>query len=87
MDKNSTLKELQIIPGIGKACSQDLWNLGIRSVSALRGKSPERLYARFCRLQGGPVDRCMLYTLRCAVYFAETKKPDPQKLLWWNWKD
>jgi hypothetical protein len=25
--------------------------------------------------------------MRCAVYFAKTKNPDPEKLKWWNWKD
>ena len=24
---------------------------------------------------------------RCAVYFASTEDPDPEKLKWWNWKD
>ena len=33
------------------------------------------------------VDRCLLYVFRCACYYARTKRPDPQKLLWWNWKD
>ena len=33
------------------------------------------------------IDRCMLYVLRCAVYFASTPRPEPEKLLWWNWKD
>jgi len=33
------------------------------------------------------VDRCMLYVLRCAVYYASTLDPDPRLLQWWNWKD
>jgi len=28
----------------------------------------------------------LLYVFRCAVYFAENKNPDPEKLKWWNWK-
>ncbi len=62
-------------------------NLGIRSVADLRGKDPERLYDRECRRQGKPVDRCLLYVFRCAVYYASTAQPKPELLLWWNWKD
>jgi len=29
----------------------------------------------------------VLYTFRCAVYYAKTPGPDPRLLLWWNWKD
>lgn len=83
----AVLKALQAIPGVGKRVSVDLWNLGIREVGDLRGKDPEELYARLCLLQGKDVDRCMLYTLRCAVYFASTESPDPELLKWWSWKD
>jgi hypothetical protein len=33
------------------------------------------------------VDRCLLYVFRCAVYFAEHTRHDPELLKWWNWKD
>jgi hypothetical protein len=36
---------------------------------------------------GRHVDRCVLYTFRCAVYFASESKHDPELLKWWNWKD
>ena len=81
------LKDFQRIPGIGKACSIDLWNLGYRSVEELKGEDPEVMYEKLCEFQGQHIDRCMLYTFRCAVYFAETKNPKPDKLKWWNWKD
>lgn len=81
------LKELQVIPGIGKSLAYDLYELGIHSVSDLQGKDPQKLYERHCELKGMHVDRCVLYTFRCAVYFAETKNPDPEKLKWWNWKN
>jgi hypothetical protein len=29
----------------------------------------------------------MLYTFRCAVYYASNTKHDSEKLKWWNWKD
>ncbi len=81
------LKELQIIPGVGKSIAQDLLDLGIRTPKALKGRNPEKLYFQLCNLRGQHIDRCMLYVFRCAVYFVETKKPQPRLLLWWNWKD
>ena len=38
-------------------------------------------------MRGGTMDRCVLYVFRCAVYFAETSRHDPELLKWWNWKD
>jgi len=81
------LKDLRRIPGVGKSIAVDLWDLGLRSVEDLRGRDPEALYAALEALAGCHVDRCMLYVLRCAVYFAETPDPDPERLKWWNWKD
>jgi hypothetical protein len=85
--KREALKQLQEIPGIGKSIAEDLWHLGIRKVADLRGKDPEKLYLKRCIQQGTPIDRCLLYTFRCAVYFASHKNHDPQLLKWWNWKD
>ena len=85
--KNAVLLELRRIPGVGKRISEDLWNLGIRSISDLKERSPEELYARLCVFQGTQVDRCMLYVFRCAVYFASTKRHDAELLKWWNWKE
>jgi hypothetical protein len=56
-------------------------------VDDLRHRDPEELYERLCALQQAHVDRCMLYTLRCAVYFASNEAYDPELLKWWNWKD
>ena len=86
-DKNAVLKELQKIPGIGKACSLDLWNLGIRKIQDLKGKSPEQLYTKLNQVTGSTHDICMLYTFRCAVYFASEPRHDREKLNWWYWKD
>lgn len=85
--KREALKQLQGIPGIGESIAEDLWQLGIRRVTDLQGKDPEKLYLKRCIQQGTPIDRCLLYTFRCAVYFAEHKKHDPELLKWWNWKD
>jgi nucleotidyltransferase/DNA polymerase involved in DNA repair len=88
-DKESALKELSQIPGVGKVVSQDLYNLGFTSIKDLKGKSPERIYESHNKLRGSIQDRCMLYTFRCAVYYAntDTEKREKQKLNWWYWKD
>lgn len=85
--QQAILKEFQTIPGVGKSIAMDLWNLGFRSVQELANQDPEELYIRQCGLQGTQVDRCLLYTFRCAVYYASHKEHDPELLKWWNWKD
>jgi hypothetical protein len=81
------IRALSVIPGIGPSLAADLYLLGIRKVESLKGRDPEALYRKLCRQVGQPVDRCVLYTFRCAVYFATEKKHDPEKLKWWNWMD
>ena len=83
----AVLKELQSLPSVGPSIAVDLYELGIRSVAALGRKDPERLYTRHCEQKGMVVDRCVLYTFRCAVYAARTQTPRKDLLLWWNWKD
>jgi hypothetical protein len=83
----AAIQLLREIPGVGPSIARDLWELGIRKVSDLRGKDPERLYLRRCKQQGAVIDRCLLYVFRCAVYYASTRKHDPELLKWWNWKD
>ena len=85
--KEKALQDLRTIPGVGKSISFDLWNLNIRSVGALKNKDPEKLYLEHCIFVGQPVDRCLLYVFRCAVYYASHKHHNPKLLLWWNWKD
>src|SRR5205085_11043466 len=83
--QQAILKQLQTIPGIGKSIALDLWNLGYRSVEELKGQDPEEMYVRQCELQGTQVDRCLLHTFRCAVYYASNERYDPELLKWWNW--
>ncbi len=79
--------ELQNIPGVGRSIAEDLRSLGIRRVIDLRDKNPETLYDELCKKMGKPVDRCVLYVFRCAVYFATHTRHDAEKLKWWYWKD
>ena len=88
MTKEEQLKQLQIIPGVGKSISKNLWDIGIRCVEDLKGKSPEAMYVQSNKLARTIQDPCLLYVFRCAVYFAETSEKDREveKLKWWNWK-
>jgi len=83
------MRTLTKIPGVGKSIASNLWHIGIRKVNDLAGRDPEELYELSNRFVGVTQDRCLLYTFRCAVYYAETpeEKRDPEKLKWWNWKD
>lgn len=81
------MSDLQKIPGVGPNIAADLEAIGIHSVGDLRGKDPEALYARDSLQKGFTEDKCQLYVFRCAVYFAETDNPEPEKLKWWYWKD
>jgi len=85
--KTNILKEFQTIPGIGKACSLDLWNIGIRKIEDLSGQNPQELYHKLNTITGMTHEICMLYTFRCAVYYATEKDHEKEKLNWWYWKD
>lgn len=86
MDKSS-LKDLQLIPGIGPALAHELKSIEVSGCSDLVGADPEALYQRLCDYKGAHVDRCVLYAFRCAVYFVSNDEHDPELLKWWNWKD
>ena len=87
MSAAESLKDFRRIPSVGKSIAQDLFDLGFCSVNELKGQDPDLLYEKLCSLRKCHIDRCMLYFLRCAVYFAQTEDPDGELLKWWNWKD
>lgn len=87
MSDAAAIAELRTIPGIGPSLAADLLSLGVRRIADLKGGDPQALYDRLCEQTGVHQDRCVLYVFRCAVYFAGTRRPDPEKLKWWNWKD
>jgi hypothetical protein len=87
MVKQAALRDLRRIPGVGKSIACDLWDLEIQMVAQLDGADPEELYERLCALRGVRIDRCMLYVMRCAMYFAGPGPHDPALLNWWAWKD
>jgi nucleotidyltransferase/DNA polymerase involved in DNA repair len=75
------------VPGVGPQVAKLLNSVGIHSVSDLSNRSPERLYSTLEKIKGKRIDRCVLYTFRCAVYYASNSRHDPSKLKWWTWKD
>ena len=85
--KQQSKQDLEQIPSVGKAIARDLRSIGIKSIIQLKGRNPEKLYQKLCDFKASPVDRCMLYVLRCAVYYASNTKHNPRLLKWWNWKD
>lgn len=85
-NKDHSIKDLTRIPGVGSSIANDLINIGISSVNDLIGKNPLKLYHQSNQFAGVVQDRCLLYVFRCAVYFAENKVHEKEKLKWWNWK-
>ena len=85
--ESSALHQLEQIPGVGKNIARDMLNIGINSIDDLKGRQAEQLYYRLCDFKASPVDRCMLYVFRCAIYYASNTEHDPQLLKWQNWKD
>ncbi|MCC0653414.1 helix-hairpin-helix domain-containing protein [Clostridioides sp. ES-S-0001-03] len=79
--------ELRKISGVGKETEKDLIMLGYTTIESLKDANPEELYQKECLMSGKHIDRCQLYVYRCAIYFASTENPDPEKLKWWYWKD
>jgi hypothetical protein len=84
--RRAMLRELQTCPGVGPRMAEDLLLLGVHSLADLARRDPERLYEESCARAGGPVDRCVLYVFRCAVYFASHDRHEAELLKWWNWK-
>ncbi len=79
--------ELLKIPGVGPRVAAYFTSAGIARVADLREADPDEIYQRMCMAHGRTLDRCLLYVVRCAVYYASTPRPKPELLEWWNWKD
>ena len=61
--------------------------LEITETSQLLGREADNFYLDYCVESGDVADKVILYEMRTAVYFANTKKSDEKKLRWWYWKD
>lgn len=87
MGKPRKTTDLESLPSIGSSLAQDLRDLGFRASADLHGQDPERMYADLCKLRGQKIDRCVLYSFRCAVHSVTCNDKDPELAKWWNWKD
>lgn len=85
-EKKIVTKTLMQIPGVGKSIANDLFEIGIRKVADLKNRDPQVLYEMSNKKAGAVQDICLLYVLRCAVYYASNKNHNKEKLKWWNWK-
>ena len=79
--------ELETIPGVGPAVAAGLREIGVKRLADLKGADPQKLYDKLNAKRGIREDRCVLYTFRCAVYYASRPVHEAEKLKWWNWKD
>jgi len=87
MAKTTDPLDLQSLPSIGPSLARDLRDLGFRTPADLHGQDPQKMFEDLREMRGGTMDRCVLYTFRCAVYAVTANDPDPELKKWWNWKD
>lgn len=87
MGKPTDSNDLRSLPSIGPSLAQALMDLGFRVPADLRGGNAEQMFADLCRLKGQKIDRCVLYSFRCAVHAATSDNRDQELRKWWNWKD
>jgi ribosomal protein L7/L12 len=86
VDHDALRSGLMGIPKIKIANVRDLLDMGISEIHELIGRSPEVLYEELVKLKA-EAPRDTLYAFRMAVYYAETKDPDPAKVNPWAWTD
>ncbi len=88
MAKSKNTTDLESLPSIGPSLARCLHDLGFHTPADLHGQDPERMYENLYELRGREyLDKCVLYTFRCAVYAVTAKDEDPELKKWWNWKD
>lgn len=86
VDYEALNSPLSRIPGIDLRTVRVLLNQEISDPDELRGRSPESLFAEGQR-QNAQLAEDVLFSLRLAVYYAETPDPEPALLAPWKWKD
>ena len=85
-DYEALRSALMRIPRIDVGTVRDILDLGFETAEDLNGRSPEVLFQEILRQKPEtPKDR--LFSLRMAVYFAETPDPEPKKMHPWAWRD
>src|SRR5258708_36561749 len=69
----------------GPAMLRDFEILGVRSVSQLARRNPERLYKTLCRVAPQHQDICCLDVFRAAVAQAKDPQLPADQCQWWYW--
>ena len=78
---------LQAMPDVGQSIAADLRALGVEDPTDLRGKDPERLYARSNALRGSHAGPVSAVCLPVRGLLREHEPSQPELLKWWNWSD
>ncbi len=79
MSKSPNPNDLQSLPSIGPSLAEDLRDLGFRCPEDLHGQDPEKMFTDLKEMRGGYMDRCVLYSFRCAVYAVTSGDKDPER--------
>lgn len=78
-------RKLSDLISVGPAMLRDFEILGVRSVSQLARRNPERLYELLCRLAPQHQDICCLDVFRAAVAQAKDPQLPADQCQWWYW--
>jgi hypothetical protein len=78
-------RKLSDLISVGPAMLRDFEILGVRSVSQLARRNPERLYESLCRLAPQHEDICCLDVFRAAVAQAKDPQLPADQCQWWYW--
>ncbi len=82
-----SLSQFQSLGSVGPSLAQDLWDLGFRSISDLKGANPTEMYERFSKISGHRADPCVEDVFRCAVAQAQDPELPDELRQWWMWKE
>ena len=78
-------RKLSDLISVGPAMLRDFEILGVRSVSQLARRNPERLYESLCRTAPKHQDICCLDVFRAAIAQARDPRLPAKRCQWWYW--
>ncbi len=76
-------RELKDLVSIGPAMMKDFEVLGVRTVSELARRNPEKLYEQLCERTGQTHDICVLDVFHAAVAQARNRRLPAAQKNWW----
>jgi hypothetical protein len=78
-------RRLRDLVSVGPAMLRDFEMLGLRTVSQLARRNPEKLYEKLCEVTGQAQDICCLDVFRAAVEQARNPSLPAEQCQWWHW--